>query len=76
MRKRILFRKTICSLLALLLSLSSLLVLPVLAADEEADAGDSVSRRLNPCPPPPSPPRRRNRHPEQKRAIPLTQQRL
>ena len=48
MRKRILFRKTICSLLALLLSLSSLLVLPVLAADEEADAGDSVSAPSEP----------------------------
>lgn len=38
MRKRILFRKTICSLLALLMALSSLLVLPVLAAGEEGEA--------------------------------------
>ena len=42
MRKRILFQKTVCSLLALLLSLSSLLALPVLA-EGEAGAGESSS---------------------------------
>lgn len=43
MRKRILFRKAVCSLLALLLALSSLMVLPVLAEGEvEGGGGDSA----------------------------------
>lgn len=43
MRKRILFRKTICSLLALLLAFSSLMVLPVLAEGEVSNSDSSSS---------------------------------